>query len=154
MKKALIKITLFSSSFVIKTPKRKKSYEVKVLHRLLVILHLLIIVGLLPIVVIIRNMSKANAKATQLDKSQQGVGVRDGQEDRYIGKLQERLVPLTVDNLLLVPYNLYVLLHDVHALIREPTHHKNASEHLQEATVGVGGRRGTTAVGSARSHRS
>jgi competence protein ComGC len=37
--------------------------------RLLVILHLLIIVGLL-LVVIIGNMSRANAEVSQLDRSQ------------------------------------------------------------------------------------
>jgi hypothetical protein len=54
---------------------------------LLIVLHLLIIVGLLVIDVVIKNTSRANAKGSQLNKSQRGVGVGDGREDRYVGKL-------------------------------------------------------------------
>jgi hypothetical protein len=85
MKKTLINITLFSP-FVVKTPKREKSYEARERRQLLIVLHLLIVVGLL-LIVVVGNTSRANAKGSQLSKSQRGVGVRDGREDRYIGKL-------------------------------------------------------------------
>jgi hypothetical protein len=38
--------------------------------RLLIVLHLLIVVGLLLIIVIIGNMSRANAEGSQLGRSQ------------------------------------------------------------------------------------
>jgi hypothetical protein len=117
--------------------------------RLLVVLRLLIIAGLL-LIVVIGNMSKANAKGSQLGKSQRGIGVGDGWKDRNVGKLQEWLIPLAMNDLLVVPHNLQALLHGIQALIRVPTHLKDASKHLQKAAVGTGGRRGTTAVGSAR----
>jgi hypothetical protein len=66
--KTLIKITLFSP-FVIKTPKREKGYGAKVVRRLLVFLHLLVIIGLL-IVINIRNTSMANVEGNQLSRSQ------------------------------------------------------------------------------------
>jgi hypothetical protein len=59
-----------------------------------------------------------------------------------------------MNDLLVAPHNLQALLHDIQSLIRALTHHKDASEHLQKAVVGVGGRRGTTAMGSARRSRS
>jgi hypothetical protein len=153
-RKTLIEITLFSP-FVVKTPKREKSYEVKIQCQLLVVLCLLIIVGLL-LIIIVRNMNRANAEGSQLSRSQRGVGVRDGDgwDDRNIGKLQERLIPLAMNDLLVAPQNLQVLLHDFQALIRAPTHRKDASEHLQKVVVGARGRRGTTTTGSARSRRS
>jgi hypothetical protein len=117
--------------------------------RLLVVLRLLIIAGLL-LIIVIRNMSRANAEGSQLDRSQRGVGVMDRREDRNVGELLERLISLAVNNLLVAPHNLQALLHDTQALIRAPTHRKDASKHLQKATVGARGRRGTTVVGSAR----
>jgi hypothetical protein len=74
--------------------------------RLLIVLHLLIILGLLLIIVVVKNMSRANAEGIQLGRSQQGLGVRDGREDRNVGKLQERLIPLTMNDLLVAPHNL------------------------------------------------
>jgi hypothetical protein len=121
---------------------------------LLIVLRLLIIVDVLHITTIVRNTSKVNAEDSQLGRSQRDIGVRDRWEDRYVGKVQERLIPLAVNDLLAAPHNLQALLHDIHALICALTHHKDASEHLQEAVVGAGGRRGTTATGSARSHMS
>jgi hypothetical protein len=121
--------------------------------RLLVVL-LLIVAGLLHIVIVIINTSRANVKGIQLDRSQQGAGVRDGREDRNVRKLQEWLIPLAMNNLLVAPHNLQVLLHDIQVLIRVPIHRKDASEHLQKAVVGARGRRGTIAMGSARSRRS
>jgi hypothetical protein len=59
-----------------------------------------------------------------------------------------------MNDLLVAPHNLQALLHDIQALIRVLTHRKDASEHLQKAVVGAGERSGTTALGSARSHRS
>jgi hypothetical protein len=89
-------------------------------------------------------------KGSQLSRSQRGVGVGDGREDRDVEELLEWLVPLAVNNLLVVPHNLQVLLYDIQALIRALTHHKDASEHLQKAAVGTEGRRGTTVAGSVR----
>jgi hypothetical protein len=122
--------------------------------RLLVILRLLIITGQLLIIIIVRNMSRANAEGSKLGRSLRGVGVRDRREDRNIRKLQERLIPLVMNDLLVAPHNLQALLHDIQALIHVLTHRKDAFEHLQKSALGVGGRRGTTAAGSARSRKS
>jgi hypothetical protein len=116
---------------------------------LLVVLCLLIVASLL-LIVVIRNMSRANAEGNQLCRSQRGVGVGDMREDRDIGELLERLVPLVVNNLLVAPHNLQVLLHEIQALIHASTHHKDTSEHLQKAAASAGGRRGTSATGSVR----
>jgi hypothetical protein len=127
-RKTLIEITLFSP-FVIKTSKREKSYEAKMRYWLLIVLCLLIVVGLL-LIVVVENMSRANAEGSQFGRSQWGIGVRDGQEDRDVGELLERLIPLAVNNLLVASHNLQALLHDIQALIHAPTHCKDASEHL------------------------
>jgi hypothetical protein len=66
-RKTLIEITLFSP-FVVKIPKREKNCEAKMRCRLLIVLRLLIIAGLL-LIVIIRNMSRANAEGSQLGRS-------------------------------------------------------------------------------------
>jgi hypothetical protein len=55
--------------------------------RLLVVLHLRIVAGLLIIIIIIGNTSRANAKGSQLGRSQRGVGVGDRWEDKNIRKL-------------------------------------------------------------------
>jgi hypothetical protein len=81
--------------------------------RLLVVLHLLIIVGLRLIVVVRRNMSRVNAESSQLGRSQWAVGVGDGWEDRDIGELLERLIPLAVNNLLVAPHNLKAPIHHI-----------------------------------------
>jgi hypothetical protein len=146
--KTLIKITLFSL-FVVKTPKREKRCEAKMRSRLLIVLRLLVIVGLLLIVIIVKNTSMANAKSSQLGRSQRVVGIRDGREDRYVWKLQERLIPLAVNNLLVAPHNLKALIHHIHALIRELACGKDTPEHLQNARVGTRSRGGTTTAGSA-----
>jgi hypothetical protein len=57
--------------------------------QLLVVLRLLIIVGRLLIIIIIENISWANAKSSQLGRSQRGVGIGDGREDRDIEVLLE-----------------------------------------------------------------
>jgi hypothetical protein len=100
------------SLFVIKTPKREKRCEAKMRWQLLVVLRLLIVVGLL-LIVIIENMSRANAEGSQLCWSQRGIGDGDGREDRDVGELMEWLVSLAVNNLLVAPHNLQVLLHDI-----------------------------------------
>jgi hypothetical protein len=127
--KTLIKITLFSP-FVVKTLKREKIYEAKMRCQLLIVLRLLIVDGLLLIIIIIRNMSRANTEGSQLGRSQRGVGVGDRWKDRNIGKLQEQLIPLSMNDLLVAPHNLQALLHDIQAMIHVLTHHKDASEHL------------------------
>jgi hypothetical protein len=72
-------------------------------NTLLDVLRFLIIVGLCLIVVVRRNTSRTNAKSSQLSRSQRAVGVGDGWEDRDVRELLEWLVPLAVNNLLVVP---------------------------------------------------
>jgi hypothetical protein len=146
--KTLIKITLFSP-FVVKTPKRKKGCEAKMQSRLLIILHLLIVVSLLLIIVVIINTSRANVVGSQLSRSMRGVGVEDGWEDRYVGKPQEWLFPLAVNDLLIVPHNLKALIQHIHVLIHAPACGKDTLEHLQDAGVGTRRGGGTTTMGSA-----
>jgi hypothetical protein len=80
--------------------------------QLLIVLRLLIVVGLL-LIVIIESMSRANVEGSQLCWSQRGIGDGDGREDRDVGELMEWLVSLAVNNLLVAPHNLQVLLHDI-----------------------------------------
>jgi hypothetical protein len=61
-----------------------------------------------------------------------------------------RLIPLAVNNLLVVRWNVHAVLHHIHALICVMAHSKDTSEHLQEAEVGAGGGGGTTTAGSVR----
>jgi hypothetical protein len=69
-----------------------------------------------------------------------------------LGELNKRLIPLTVNNLLVVVNNVDVALHHVHTLICVAEHSKDTLKHLQEVGVGAGGG-GTTSVGSeSRSH--
>jgi hypothetical protein len=92
----------------------EKCCKARMRCRLLVVLRLLIVTGLLLIViVVIENMSMANTEGSQLGRSQRGIGVGDGREDRNIRKLQERLVPLAMNDLLGAPDNLQALLHDI-----------------------------------------
>jgi hypothetical protein len=100
------KITLFSP-IVIKTPKRKKGYEVKMRSRLLIVLYLLVGSGLL---LIVKNTSRANTEGSQLGRSQRAIGVGDGREYRYVRKLQEWLIPLAMNDLLIAPHNLKALI--------------------------------------------
>jgi hypothetical protein len=85
-RKTLIEITLFSS-FVVKTPKREKSYEAQKRNRLLIVLHLLVVVSMRLIIIIGRNTSRDNAESRQLGRSQRAIGVGDGREDRNAEKL-------------------------------------------------------------------
>jgi hypothetical protein len=96
------------------TPKREKGYEARERRWLLVVLRLLIIIDLLLIVIIVSS-SRANAEGSQLGKSQRGIGVGDGWEDKEMGELKKRLIPLAVDNLLVALNNLQALLHDIPA---------------------------------------
>jgi hypothetical protein len=117
---------------------------------LLVVLCLLLVVGLCLIIVVRRNTSRANAKSSQLDRSQRVVGARDGREDRDVGELLEWLVPLAVNNLLVAPHNLNALIHHIQTLISAPACNKDTPEHLQDVGVGSRSRWGTTTVDSAR----
>jgi hypothetical protein len=81
-------------------------------------------------------MSRANAKSSQLSRSQRATGVRDEREDRDVGELLERLVPLDVNNLLVAPHNLKALNHHIQTLISVPVGGKDTLEHLQDAGVG------------------
>jgi hypothetical protein len=88
-------------------------------------------------------MSRANAKSSQLGRSQRAIGVGDGREDGNVGELLERLVPLAVNDLLVAPHNLK-------ALISAPACGKDTMELLQDVGVGSRSKGGTTTVGSAR----
>jgi hypothetical protein len=112
--------------------KGKRLEEVQAPRRLLNALYLLIIIGgiLIIIVVVFGSTSRTNAKSSQLSRSQRGIGVGDVWEDRHVGELKKQFIPLTVDDLLIVPHNLKVLLHHIHALIHAPAHSKYASEHI------------------------
>jgi hypothetical protein len=73
--------------------------------------------------------------------------------DGHIRELKKRLIPLTVNNLLVTAGNLHALLNDIQLLIGAAAHGEDTPEHLQEARVGATGGGGTTTVGSAsRSH--
>jgi hypothetical protein len=87
-------------------------------------------ITLLPIQDQENPVSRANAKGSQLDRSQRGIGVGDGWEDKNVRKLQEWLIPLAMNDLLVAPHHLHALLHDIQALIYASTHRKDASEHL------------------------
>jgi hypothetical protein len=132
------------------TKKEKRSYEVQKRSRLLIVLRLLVIVGLRLIVIARINISKANAENSQLGRSQRVVGVEDRREDRDIGELLERLIPLAVNNLLVAPHNLKALIHHIHTLISAPACGKDTPEHLKNARVGSKSEGGTTTAGSAR----
>jgi hypothetical protein len=123
---------------------------------LLVILHLLIVIGGLLLLIIIgsgRSTRGSHAKSGQLSRSQWGIGVINGRVDGHVLELKKRLIPLTVDNLLVAPNDLNALLHHIHALICAVAHGKDTTEHLQNPGVGARGGGGTTAAGSAsRSH--
>jgi hypothetical protein len=69
------------------------------------------------IVVIRRNTSRAITKSSQLGRSQRVVGVGDGWEDKDVGELLERLIPLAVNNLLVALHNLKALIHHIQTLI-------------------------------------
>jgi ABC-type antimicrobial peptide transport system ATPase subunit len=75
-------------------------------------------------------MSRANAKSNQLGRSQRAIGVGDGREDRDVMELLERLVPLAVNNLLVVSHNLKALIHHIQTLISVLACGKDTSEHL------------------------
>jgi hypothetical protein len=78
--------------------------------------------------------------------------VINGRVDRHVKELKERLIPLTMNDLLIVVNNLHLLLYHIHALICVTTHGEDALKHLQEIGVLRGGR-DTIAVGSvSRSH--
>jgi hypothetical protein len=82
-----------------------------------------------------KKHEQAHAKSSQLDRSQRAVGVGDEREDRDVRELLERLIPLAVNNLLVVPHNLKVLIHHIQTLISAPTCVKDTPEHLQDVRV-------------------
>jgi hypothetical protein len=93
----------------------------------------------------------ANVESNQLGRSQRAVGVEDRREDRDVGELLEQLVPLAVNNILIVPHNLKALIHHIQKLISAPTCGKDTPKHLQDARVGSRSGGGTTTAGSVRS---
>jgi hypothetical protein len=95
-------------------------------------------------------MSRANAKSSQLGRSQRAIGVGDGWEDRDVREHLEWLAPLAVNNLLVAPHNLKALIHHIQTLISAPTYGKDTPDHLQDNGVGSRSRGDTTTTGSAR----
>jgi hypothetical protein len=66
------------------TKKGKNLKKVQAPRGLLIVLHLLVIIGgLLIIIIIVGSTRRTDAKSSQLSKSQRGIGVRDGWEDRH-----------------------------------------------------------------------
>jgi hypothetical protein len=130
--------------------KGKRLEEVEAPHRLLIVLHLLIVVGGLLLLIIIggggKRMRGTDAKSSQLSRSQWGIGIMGGRVDRHVRELNKRLIPLTMNDLLVAVNNMNVLLHHIHAQICAAAHGEDTSEHLQETGVLRGGR-GTTATG-------
>jgi hypothetical protein len=82
--------------------------------------------------------------------SQRAVGVGDRWEDRDVGELLERLIPLAVNNLLVAPHNLKALILHIQTLISASACGKDTLERLQDAGVGSRSRGGTTTMGSVR----
>jgi hypothetical protein len=75
-----------------------------------------------------------------------------GQAGRQgVEELLERLGPLAVNNLLVVPHNLKALIHHIQTLISVSACDKDTSKHLLDVGVGSRSRGGTTIAGSARS---
>jgi hypothetical protein len=89
-------------------------------------------------------------KSSQLGRSRRAIGARDGWEDRDIVELLERLVLLAMNNFLVAPHNLKVLIHHIQTLIGAPACGKYTPKHLQDARVGSRSGGGTTTLGSAR----
>jgi hypothetical protein len=123
-------------------------------HQLLIILHLLVVIGFLFIIIIVVGSTcRADAKSSQLSRSQRGIWFGDGWVDRHARELKKRLILLTVNDLLVAPDDLNALLHHLHVLICVTAYGKDTLEHLQDAEVGARGGGGTTTAGSAgRSH--
>jgi hypothetical protein len=137
--------------------KGKRLKEVQAPRQLLVVLGLLIVIGLLFIIIIVveagRSMRGTNAKDGQLSRSQRGIGVEYGREDRHVRELKEWLITLTVNDLLVAADNLHALLYHIQTLIGTAAYGEDTLEHLQEPGVGAGGGGGTTTLGSvSRSH--
>jgi CHASE3 domain sensor protein len=66
------------------TKKEKDSKKVQAPHGLLVVLRLFVIVGgllIVIVVIVVGSMSETNAKSSQLNRSQRGIGVGDGWEE-------------------------------------------------------------------------
>jgi hypothetical protein len=118
--------------------------------------HLLVIVGSLLLLIIIdvigRSMRGSHAKSGQLSRSQRNIGVVNGRVDGHVKELKERLIPLTMNDLLIVVNNLHLLLYHIHALICVTTHGEDAPKHLQKIRVLRGGRDTITAGSVSRSH--
>jgi hypothetical protein len=113
---------------------------------------LVVIASFLLIIIIIipsRSTGGTNAKGRQLSKSQRGIGVGDGWEDRHVRELLEWLILLTLNGLLVVANNLHALLNDIQLLIGVVTHGEDTLEHLQHPKALRGGRGGTTDTGGA-----
>jgi hypothetical protein len=91
-------------------------------------------------------MSRANAERSQLSRSQRAIGVGDGREDMDVRVLLEQLMPLTVNNLLVAPHNLKVLIHHIQTLISASACGKDTLKHLEDVGVRSRSRGGTTTV--------
>jgi hypothetical protein len=124
-------------------------------RELLIVLCLLIVIGglliiivvVVVVVVVVGSMSGTDANSSQLTRSQQGIGVRDGWVDGHVRELKKCLIPLTMNDLLVASDDLNVLLHHLHTLICATAHGKDTPEHLRDAKVGARG-----GGGAGRSH--
>jgi hypothetical protein len=59
-----------------------------------------------------------------------GLGIGGGGVDGHVWKLNEGLIPLTMNDLLIAVNNVEVHLHHIHALIYAMAHGKDTLEHL------------------------
>jgi hypothetical protein len=105
---------------------------------LLIILHLLLVIDLCLIVIVQRNMSRFNAKSSQLGRSQRAVWVGDEREHRDVGELLEQLIPLALNDLLVTPHNLNALIHHIQTLISVPACGKDTPEHFKMPELVLG----------------
>jgi hypothetical protein len=83
---------------------------------LLIVLYCLIIIGIIIIIVISRaadsrSTGGAYTKSGKLIRSQRDIGVRYGRVDRLLRKLNKRVIPLTMNNLLSPMKNVDATLH-------------------------------------------
>jgi hypothetical protein len=82
--------------------------------------------------------------------SQRGVRVGDGWVNQLLGELDKRVIPLTMNDVLVPPEDVGAVLMDIHALVGAMTHGEESMKHLQDAGVSSRGGRGTTIVGRVR----
>jgi hypothetical protein len=121
-----------------------------IFRHLIIIFFFIIVIAIIIIVGGRRSMRNAYTKGGQLGLSQQAVGVRDDWVDWVLGELNKRVIPLAVDDGLVLPKDVGAGLKSIHALVGTTTHGKDTPKHLQDAEVNTRGVRGTTTTGRVR----